>query len=34
MKATFLGHGLEKGDKFNVGKQIAISLLLLLFQVF
>lgn len=26
MKATFLGHGLEKGDKFNVGKQIAISL--------
>lgn len=26
MKATFLGHGLGKGDKFNVGKQIAISL--------
>lgn len=26
MKATFLGHGLRKGDKFNVGKQITISL--------
>ena len=26
MKATFLGHGLTKGDKFNVGKQFAISL--------
>lgn len=26
MKATFLGHGLDKGDKNNVGKQLAVSL--------
>lgn len=26
MKATFLGHGLVNGNKFNVGKQIAVSL--------
>jgi HKD family nuclease len=26
MKATFLGHGLDSGDKPNVGKQLAISL--------
>ena len=26
MKATFLGHGLNSENKFNVGKQIVISL--------
>jgi len=26
MKATFLGHGLDSGDKNNVGKQIVASL--------